>query len=72
MVVINCLGEMCPIPVIKINEALKTLKAGESVKVITDHSCVAQSILDHFKRDKYSVQSDEVMNGIWEMTITKN
>lgn len=68
---INCLGEMCPIPVIKTTQALKTMRSGDSVKVITDHSCVVQSIFDHFNKKKTSVKSEEVINGVWEMIITK-
>jgi TusA-related sulfurtransferase len=71
MKTIDCLGEMCPIPVLRIKEALKTMKPGEAIKVITDHSCVQQSILDHFTKGTLQAVSDEVMNGIWEITIIK-
>ncbi|OGO80693.1 MAG: response regulator SirA [Clostridiales bacterium GWC2_40_7] len=68
---IDCLGEMCPIPVIKITQALEIMVKGETIKVITDHSCVVQSISDHFSRKCTSVRCDEVMNGIWEVHVTK-
>ncbi|WZL71644.1 sulfurtransferase TusA family protein [Clostridiaceae bacterium 35-E11] len=69
---IDCLGEMCPIPIIKIKQALKKMCIHESVKVITDHSCVLQSIVDHFQQTTISTEYEEVMNGIWEIVITKN
>ena len=68
---IDCLGEMCPIPVLRIKKALPALKSNDSIKVITDHSCVLQSIQDHFNEKGLLIVSDEVMNGIWEITITK-
>lgn len=69
---INCLGDMCPIPMLKLNQALESLKSGESVKLITDHSCVVQSVKNYFKKRRMNVQTDEVINGVWEMIITKN
>ncbi len=68
---IDCLGEFCPVPVLKIKAELKRIGAGDAFMVITDHSCVLQSIHDHFKKTNISVSSDEVMNGIWEIIITK-
>ena len=67
---IDCLGDICPVPIIKINKALSSALAGDSILVKTDHSCVMQSILDHFGRKNYSVDIDEVINGVWEITIT--
>ena len=67
---IDCLSEMCPIPIIKITKALKGLEKGDSIKVITDHSCVVQSIKEHYDKRNTSVQQEEVMNGVWEIIIT--
>lgn len=67
---IDCLGDICPVPIIKINKALSSASIGDSILVKTDHSCVSQSILDHFSKRNYSVDIDEVINGVWEITIT--
>jgi len=69
---IDCLGDMCPVPVLKTKTELKKIGRGESVKVETDHSCVLQSLLDNFREPKYTITYNEVMNGIWEIIITKN
>lgn len=69
---IDCIGDMCPVPVLKTKKELKKLALGESVKVETDHSCVLQSLLDNFRKPKYSITYTEVMNGIWEIIISKN
>lgn len=71
MTTIDCLGDMCPIPVLKIQKELKKTKIGISIKVITDHSCVAESIRNHFSRKDIHLEFDEVMNGVWEIIITK-
>lgn len=72
MNIIDCLGDMCPVPIIKIQKELKKMKSGASIKVITDHSCVAESIKSHFKHNDISLELDEVTNGIWEIIIKKN
>lgn len=70
---IDCLGEFCPIPILKIKKELKTLPKGESFMVVTDHSCVLQSIQDHFKKSTtVTVVPEEIINGVWEITVTKN
>lgn len=69
---INCLGEMCPIPVLRMSEALKKMPRGDSIKLITDHSCVVESILAYCKKSRATAEPDEVINGVWEIIITKN
>jgi TusA-related sulfurtransferase len=68
---IDCLGDMCPIPILKIQKQLKKTKIGISIKVITDHSCVAESIKNHYSNKNHSFEIDEVMNGVWEIIITR-
>lgn len=73
LIEINCLGDMCPVPVLKLKEKLKTLGDKDIIKIITDHSCVLVSIQDVMKRKKvYKVSSEEVANGIWEIEIKKS
>lgn len=71
MIEIDCLGDMCPVPLLKAEKALKTLPSGETVKLITDHSCVHQNILNHFKKKKFHIENEEVINGVWEIFITR-
>jgi tRNA 2-thiouridine synthesizing protein A len=67
---INCFGDICPVPVLRINEEIPKLKKGETIEVVCDHSCVVESIKHHYKN--YTVDIDEVLNGVWEIRITKN
>ncbi|AFA49015.1 sulfurtransferase TusA family protein [Acetobacterium woodii] len=69
MKTIDCLGDMCPIPVLKAKKELKNTQPGETIKIVTDHSCVLESLSSKFK--KHHITSDEVINGVWEIFITK-
>lgn len=68
---INCFGDFCPVPLLKAREAVKKLNPGEDLKLVTDHSCVVESIHDHFSRTDYVLDIDEVINGVWEIKIKK-
>lgn len=71
MIKIDCLGDYCPIPILKIKEHLKNIPEGEAFMVVTDHSCVFQSIQEYCKKTKLKINVDEVINGVWEITIVK-
>ncbi|HYE11489.1 MAG TPA: sulfurtransferase TusA family protein [Patescibacteria group bacterium] len=68
---IDCLGEYCPVPILRIKDQLKNIPKGEPFMVVTDHSCVLQSIEDYCKKTKLEIVLDEVINGVWEITIVK-
>lgn len=70
MKTVDCLGDMCPIPIIKTRKALKKTTSGETIKVVTDHSCVLEAVINNFK--KHKIKHEEVINGVWEIFITKN
>ncbi len=46
MIEIDCLGDMCPVPILKLKDAIKTASANQTIKLITDHSCVLENIKD--------------------------
>ncbi|MCD5414994.1 MAG: sulfurtransferase TusA family protein [Clostridiales bacterium] len=71
MIEIDCFGDMCPLPLLRTIEELKKIKSGESVMVVTDHSCVEESVTNHFKGRGAKVVAEEVINGVWEITVTK-
>ena len=67
---LNCLGDMCPVPIMKLTQC-KELKSGEELKLITDHSCVVESITNYCEKNGLSIETVEPMNGIWELYIKK-
>lgn len=70
MLTIDCLGEMCPVPLMRLQKTLKeTGKSGE-ILLVTDHSCVPKSIADFCRSKKLGFRADEVINGVWELHIT--
>ncbi len=68
---IECFGDFCPIPLLKAQNEVDHLGCGDSFMLVTDHSCVVESINDHFTAHRYEVDVFEAINGVWEITITK-
>jgi TusA-related sulfurtransferase len=68
---LNCFGDFCPVPLLKAQREVKELQIGESFMLVTDHSCVVESIHEYFGLRHYGILIDEVLNGVWEITITK-
>lgn len=68
---IDCVGLMCPVPVVKAKIAYKTLKAGDSIVIYTDHSCTFSNMKDVFKKYSCDLMEEEEDTGIWKITITK-
>ncbi len=71
MNIIDCFGDICPIPILKMQHELEILKPGESFEMVVDHSCVIESIQDSLKKTNIKYEIEEVMNGVWEIIITK-
>jgi TusA-related sulfurtransferase len=47
--VLDCFGDICPVPILKIQKELKSSKSGYEFMVVTDHSCTVESV----KTQKY-------------------
>ncbi len=68
---VDCLGDFCPIPLLKAQEASGSLGLGECFMLVTDHSCTEEALRELFENSPFHVESDEVINGVWEITITR-
>jgi TusA-related sulfurtransferase len=71
IVKIDCFGDICPVPVIKAENQLRSMKPGEEFLLITDHSCTAESIREKYGKRKMIKSIQEVMNGVWEIVLVK-
>lgn len=71
MVELDCLGDMCPIPIMKLKQCESLTNKGDSVRLVTDHSCVLESITDYCGKMGFAIHVEEPMNGIWEITVQK-
>ena len=68
---IDCLGDMCPVPVMKLQRETRKMKPGERVLLITDHSCTVKSVREFCAGMQMACVCDEVMNGVWETTVSR-
>ena len=69
--IIDCLGDMCPVPMLKFRDVRDRYHQGMLVKIITDHSCASENIINYCKENKYSFYVVEPMPGIWEIFLDK-
>lgn len=69
---IDCLGDICPIPMMRLQKVEKNLSQGEEVMVVTDHSCAAENIMDYCRARHYSFYTIEPINGVWEIYLRKS
>lgn len=67
MKVLDCFGDICPVPILKIQKELKSSSPGDEFMVVTDHSCTVESVKTHKYDKPVTLEIDEVMNGVWEI-----
>lgn len=72
MIKIDCLGEICPVPVIKLQKDINSIKNGEEYMIVTDHSCTVPNIKDFCKAHKLNYKVEEIINGVWEISISSS
>ncbi len=70
MKVLDCFGDICPVPILKILKELKSSKPGDEFMVVTDHSCTIESIRAQRYDKAVDIRVEEVMNGVWEVYFT--
>lgn len=68
---IDCLGDFCPVPLLKAAKAACSLRPGEHFMLVSDHSCVVESLTEYFTGRPFTLEIDEVLNGVWEVTISR-
>lgn len=66
MEIVDCLGEICPIPFLIFN---KKLKESKEFTIVVDHSCAKEKIETYCKNNNINFFTNEPFNGIWEITI---
>lgn len=66
---IDCLGEVCPVPLIKVQKQVANSKVGDVVIAQIDHSCAMKNIPEWARNQGYNVEVEEVDDGEWEVVI---
>ena len=70
-VVLDCLGEACPIPLIKAEKAMEKMEVGDVLIVQIDHSCAMKNVPEWARKQGHEVELEEVDDGEWEVIIEK-
>ncbi|MDR3494976.1 MAG: sulfurtransferase TusA family protein [Ancalomicrobiaceae bacterium] len=68
---LDCLGEACPVPLIRTQNALAELAVGDVLVVEIDHSCAMKNIPEWANKEGHNFEIEEVSDGQWELVIEK-
>ena len=68
---LDCLSELCPIPILRAMQELNTMESGDILIVHSDHSCVPIDIEKWAKAQKYPIQVVDLGKGEWDVYIQK-
>lgn len=68
---LDCLGEACPIPLVKAQKALETMAVNDVLVVLVDHSCAMKNVPDWARSAGHEVEIEEVDEGEWNIIIQK-
>jgi len=68
---LDCLGEACPVPLIRTQKALSELAVGDLLIVQIDHSCAMKNIPEWADKTGHNFEIQEVDDGQWEIVIER-
>lgn len=68
---LDCMGEACPVPLMKTEKKINTMDVGDVLVVQIDHSCAMKNVPEWARNQGYNVEIDEVDDGEWEIVIEK-
>jgi len=68
---LDCMGEACPVPLIKTQKKLATLNVGDTLIVEIDHSCAMKNVPEWARKEGHNVDIEETSEGEWEVYIEK-
>jgi len=68
---VDGVSELCPIPLLRAMQELKTMEPGDILILNCDHSCVAIDIEKWALEKEYPIQLVELGRGEWEVYIQK-
>lgn len=68
---LDCLGEACPIPLMKTEKKMAAMEIGDVVIVMIDHSCAMKNVPEWARKQGHNVEIEEVGDGEWEVIVEK-
>jgi len=66
---IDCLGDICPLPMMKFQQIEGAIKNGKPLKIVTDHSCASENLIHYCEERGYPFYVVEPIPGIWEIFV---
>jgi tRNA 2-thiouridine synthesizing protein A len=69
---LDCLGEACPVPLVRTQKAIAEMAVGDVLIVQIDHSCAMKNIPEWLGKEGYNYEIDEVDSGRWEIVAEKS
>lgn len=70
-VTLDCMGEACPVPLIKTEKEMEKLAPGDVLIVQVDHSCAMKNVPEWARKQGHNVEIEEIDDGEWEIIIEK-
>lgn len=68
---LDCLGESCPVPLVRTKKKIEAMKIGEILIVEIDHSCAMRNIPEWVRKEGHKIDIEEVDDGQWQLYIEK-
>ncbi|WP_027338806.1 sulfurtransferase TusA family protein [Halonatronum saccharophilum] len=68
---LDLVGEICPIPLLKVRERLSKLKKGQRLIILTDQTVAIRNIMDLLEEKGYDFEVEEPKLGIWQIDAVK-
>ncbi len=68
---LDCLGEACPVPLVRTQKAIAGMPIGDVLVVEIDHSCAMKNIPEWVNNEGHNFEIEEVEAGRWEIVIEK-
>jgi TusA-related sulfurtransferase len=70
-ITLDCLGEACPVPLVKTQKAMEKMAINDIIIVNIDHSCAMKNVPDWARSVGHNVEIEEVGEGEWNIVIEK-
>lgn len=70
-IVLDCLGETCPKPLLKAENALKELESGDFLIIQVDMDCAIKKVPEWARENGYNVEIEEISGREREVIIEK-
>lgn len=68
---LDCMGEACPVPLMRTEKKMEELKVGDVLVISIDHSCAMKNVPEWARKQGHNVEIEEIDDGEWEVVIEK-